>query len=423
MSNSFAPLRHRDFALFWTGAFVSNIGTWMETIALSYYVAATTGKAFWSGLIAAAGFVPIGLLGPIGGAIADRVDRRHLLLATTASQTMFAAVVTVAMFRGHPPVWLIAVIAFGSGCASAVGFPAYQATIPELVPPEELVAAIALGSAQWNLGRIIGPVAAGLVISLAGVSAALLVNTLSFFAVIAALLVITLPAVTKMANRPTLLASIRDGTRFVRGEPGLRVMFAAMCATIFLAAPFIALIPIMATRVLHGNSRTNSTLVTAQGIGAVAAALLLGPLAARLGPRHLLRVTVTAVPIALIVYGIGGGLWTTALALVLLGGCYLAALSSFTSIAQQRAPRELRGRVLSLNNVILGLLYPLGALIQGRLGDVIGIRRTTIGAGVILLALVVVTAIVRPGFTKPLEPSQVRAMSTNASAATTSPAI
>lgn len=179
-SSAFSPFKYRDFTLYWVGNFISNIGTWMETVALGAYVAEVTGKAFWSGIIAAAGFVPSGLLSPLGGVIADRFPRKPLLIGSTLFQTVAAGVLCWLAFadRLHPEI--IAILVALSGTAGALAFPAYQSIVRDLVPPEEITAAIGLGSAQWNLGRVLGPALAGLVISLGSIGWALAINTISF---------------------------------------------------------------------------------------------------------------------------------------------------------------------------------------------------------------------------------------------------
>ncbi|MEN9595034.1 MAG: hypothetical protein RLY23_1517, partial [Actinomycetota bacterium] len=182
-----APLRHRRFALMWFGAFVSNIGTWMETVGVGILVTETTGQATWTGVVAAAGFVPAAVLGPVGGALADRLERKKLLMITTTIQTLLAALLTTLAATGAPSPLVVTLIVFASGCASAIGFPTYQSVLPDLVPPEDLVGAIALSSAQWNLGRVIGPALAGIVIGFGGYAWAFSINTISFAAVFVAI--------------------------------------------------------------------------------------------------------------------------------------------------------------------------------------------------------------------------------------------
>jgi MFS family permease len=402
-AGSLAPFRHRDFALFWTGAFVSNVGTWMETVALGYYVADQTRQAAWSAVIAAAGFVPTAVLGPVGGALADRYPRRRIIIGTTAVMAALAAVLAglVAADRATPVV--IAVLTLGTGCVAAIGFPAYLATIPDLVPEDELPAATGLGSAQFNLGRIIGPVAAAAVISLGGVSTALVVNAVSFLAVIAAVGVIRLPLPRPDAVAVPMREAIPEGARFVRQEPGLRATFVLMCTNTLLAAPFIALIPAMAVKVLDGDETTTSILVTAQGVGAVTAGFTVGAIARRLGQRGQMVTAMSLMPVALALYGLAPTIWVMAPALAVLGALYLGALNSFTTVAQLRSPARLRGRVLAVNNAVLGALYPLGALVQGRLGDIVGLRTITVAAAVVLALVLLAGRALRPGFTRPLD--------------------
>ena len=156
-----SPLRHRDFALVWSAALVSNVGSWMQTVAVGVLVTLHTGQARWTGLVAAAAFLPMGLLSPVGGAMADRHDRRRWLLLTTVGETVFAGILTALAATGNAgPVWVTLAV-LGGGAMTAIGLPAYQALLPDLVGPDDLLGAISLSSAQWNLGRVIGPALAG----------------------------------------------------------------------------------------------------------------------------------------------------------------------------------------------------------------------------------------------------------------------
>jgi MFS family permease len=402
--DALAPLRQPPYARLWTGAFVSNIGTWMETLALGIYVTKTTHEAAWTGTIAAAAFVPIAFFGPIGGALADRLPRKWLLMATTVVQTGLATLLAVLFAIGHPSPLVLTVIVFGNGVCAGLCFPAFQAILPDLVPVEDLPGAIALSSAQYNLGRVVGPAVAGIVISVGGYSAAEAVNAASFFAVIAVLFTLALPPPSAQARDQKFFHSIIEGFRFVRREPGLRVNAAAMCLNTFLAAPFIALVPAMAVNVLRSGAAGTTVLITAQGIGAVTMALLLGSLVERFGPRRLLVSLIAALPLALTAYAYAPDLAVSAIALLVVGALYLGALSTFSTIAQLRAPASIRGRVLSVNTMILGALYPLGAVLQGKIADGIGLRLTTFGAGAIMAAVLMGGRLFRPGITAALDP-------------------
>jgi MFS family permease len=402
-----APLRHAPYARLWTGAFVSNIGTWMEAVALGLYVQRTTGQAAWTGTVAAAAFVPIAVVGPLGGALADRFPRKALLMITTVVQVALAGLLAVLFAVGDPSAPVVTLIALGNGTCAALGFPAFQAILPDLVPTDDLPGAIALSSAQYNLGRVVGPALAGVVIGTDRYAAAEAVNAVTFLAVVFVLLTLRLPPPAANARDDRIWRSIADGFRFVRREPGLRVNATAMCLNTFLAAPFIALVPTMAEEVLHEPNGT-AVLITAQGIGAVAMALRLGPLAERWGVRRVLLTMMASLPLALVAYAAAPNLALSAVALLVVGALYLGALSTFTTIAQLRAPAEIRGRVVSVHTMILGSLYPLGAVVQGKVADGVGLRETTAGAAVLLAAVLLAVRAVRPGATKAIdEPAEV----------------
>jgi predicted MFS family arabinose efflux permease len=387
------------FAILWTGAFVSNVGTWMESVAVGILVTHATGEAIWTGLVAAAGFVPVAVLAPVGGALADRVPRRQLLIVTSSIQTVLASVLTLLAATGRPGPGIVTLIVFGAGCVQAIGFPAYQAVLPDLVPHDEIVSAVALSSAQWNLGRIVGPALAGLVIELGGYEWAFAFNTLSFLAVIFAVVQLHLPPPAG-SDRYSIFASVRQGFDYARRDPGLRVVIAYMAVNSLFAAPFIGLVAYMGEKVFDGGT---AVLVTAQGIGAVAMALSLSALAHRFGNARVLAGVLWGLPPALVVYAVMPTIALSAIAIFVVGFLYLGALSSFTSIAQLRAPAEVRGRVMGLLMVLLGSFYPVGTIIQGALADAIGLRATTAGAAVIMLVILVVAKVARPRFASAVE--------------------
>jgi MFS family permease len=389
-SASLAPFRSRNFTLMWSGALLSNIGTWMEAVGLSYYVAHTTGKASWSALVGAAGFLPNGLLGPIGSAMADRWSRRRILVIGSALSAVVAAVLAMWVGSGSATPLGIAGLSFLAGCFGAFTFPSFQSTLPDLVPEEHLVAGVGLSNAQWNLGRIIGPAFAAVAISLGGIGTALWCNAVSFFAVIVAVALVSVPH--RNGERRAVFAALADGLRFAIAHPVMRRMLVVMLVTIGIASPFIALVSQMATNVLHGDARATSVLVTAQGVGAVIAAFTLGSITKKFGVTTVMFRAVALLCPALVAYGIAPRLWLAAPALTLVGLCYGYAFTCFSSVAQQSAPDEMRGRVLAVNFAVLGIMFPIGTLIQGWIADGVGLRWTTAGSGLVLAAGLAVLA-------------------------------
>ncbi len=379
---SFAPFRQRAFLLVFLGALVSNIGTWMETTALSYFVADHASVSA-SGLVAAAGFLPGALLGPVGGAWADRFDRRRIMVIANGCSALVAAAVAIVVATGHATPGRLALFSLAGGCTGAIGFPAFQAVLPDLVPAEDMVAAIGLSSTQWSLGRIVGPTLAVLAIAIGGVPAALWINAASFLAVMLAVILAGIPRNAVTTNR-SVIASVRDGIGFARRSAPVRAMVPIMALTVFIAAPFIGFIAQMATNVFDADQSGTSLLVTAQGVGAVVAGGALGSVSARFGVRAFLVGSIVALAPALVAYGLAPNLWLGAVALVVTGGGYMAALSAFTSVTQRSASSAERGRAMVINNFLLGAAYPLGLLVQGAIADRWSLRAATTGSGVAL---------------------------------------
>jgi MFS family permease len=320
--------------------------------------------------------------------MADRLDRKRVLITTNALAAVFAAMLAVWVGRGNAGPGVIAVLSFVAGAVVMFGFASFQTALPDLVPREHLVAAVGLSNAQWNLGRILGPALAALAMTVGSISTALWCNVVSFGAVIVAVLAARLPH--REGVRRPIFRALADGAGFARHHPAMRRMLALMIATILIGSPFIAFVSQMATNVFGGNARSTSLLVTAQGVGAVTAAFTLGGLTKRLGVWRLLTGAVLLLGPALVLYAIAPELWVAAIGLAIVGLLYGYAFTSFAGVAQQSAPDEMRGRVLAVNSFVLGLLYPIGTLIQGALADTAGLRWVTAASGLTLLAVSIV---------------------------------
>ena len=397
---SLRPLRSRNFALIWSAALVSNLGSWMQTVALGVLVYARTDKPAWAALVAAAGFIPIGLLAPVGGALADRLDRRKWLIATTLAETMFAAIIAVLAGFHHDPPWALVILSFLGGASGAMGFPAYQAMVPDLVPAEDLLGAVSLSSAQYNLGRVIGPALAGVVLLTGNYAFVFGINALSFGAVVIALLLVHIPKPVPVTGHLSMFQRIVEGAQAARAEPGCRSAIGWIAVVALLASPFIALVPVMAKQFHHAGGISTALitalLVTAQGIGAVAGALALPGLAIRYGRLTMLRTALFAVPVLLCGYALAPSLPLVLVAFMAVGAGYIFLLSGLNTVVQLRAPVEARGRILSIYMMALGLVYPLGAVLQGWLANGHGVRAVTVWGALALLVVLVLAAVFRP---------------------------
>ena len=409
LPSSLQPLSHRNFALVWGGGMVSNAGSWMQTVAVGAFVTARTGRAGWAGLIAAAAFLPIGLLAPIGGALADRLDRRKFVLFANLGEAAIASLLAWLAITGRATPGTVAAVVFVAGCITAIQLPFLQAMTLDLVPREHLLAAASLSSAQYNMGRVLGPSLAGLVIAVWGYEWAFVLNALSFFAVVTAMLLVRLEHI-RSTDRTPLLERIRVGARATRANPGARAAITTIAFVALLVSPFIALIPARAYLLAGGDAARaldndvfrksvgsiTGYLTTAQGVGAVIGALMITPLALRFGRRRMLFTNLVLLPLAVTFYASVPAKPIAIAALGVVGMLYIGILSGLMNVVQLWAPVEFRGRILSLYLVALGTIYPLGGLLQGWLADRIGLSRTVGLTGILLLAILGGWHLLRP---------------------------
>lgn len=395
---------------------ISNVGSWMQTVAVGAFVASHTGQRVWAAIAFVAGFLPQGLLSPIGGALADRFNRVRYLIFSNILEAAVATALAILVVEGHATPGLMTAIVAVGGCLVAIRLPFNQALLPDLVPPEDLLAAASLNSAQWNLGRVIGPTLAAAAIALWGYSWAFAINAISFGAVIVAMLLVRIEHhVVEITER--MWRRIADGFRAAREEPGCRAAISLMALAAFLAAPFIALIAARSLELTNGSDKAvasaTGVLTTAQGIGAVIGSLLVAELAHRFDRGRVLVFNLVTTPIALIAYGYAPSVTTAAFALGFVGLLYIGILAGLQTVVQLRAPVHVRGRVLSIYVVAIGGIFPIGGVIQGWLGDRIGLGNTTAIASGVMLAALVYIGVRRPHVFKALGDPAPEAIATD----------
>jgi len=394
--SSLRAFDHPSYLAVWMGALVSTIGTWMETVAMGVYVTQETGRAEWTGGIVALTYLPSVVLSPVGGALADRFDRRAYVALGTVAQLLLAGVLTLLAFTHQLSVPAVGVVALLNGCASTLIHPAFAAMLAELVPPRDLHSAMSLNSAQFNLGRIIGPALAAVVLAAGGPSWALLVNTLSFVAVLVALSrVRTPPRDTAKASRG-LWRQIAHGFSVARGDSDISLMLWGTMGVAVLVAPFIGLVPVFAIREFGQGAAATSLLVTCQGAGAVTAALGVGTLVDALGQRRLLGYLALSIGGLSALYWLSPTLPVAAVVIFVLGANYMMLMSGTHAYCQSRVPRELQARMSSLYSMVLGGGYAVGVWGLGALSDRVSLRFVMISSSVLFLALVLTLRLLRP---------------------------
>ncbi len=394
-SPTLRPFKSRNFTLIWTGALVSNIGTWMEAVALSSLVARETRSATQVAIASMAGFLPSAFASPIGGALSDRFDRKKFLQIGLGLETLCAILLTILVATGERRTAVLASVVFLSSTISSASLPNRQSVMPSLVPREDLPAAISLGSASWNGGRVFGPVFATLV-ALIGPSWAFAANAVSFSVLLIAWKFVELPPLQRSSNGESLPTLLNEGVQAIRKNPSLRFAVTFIAVLAGTAGPFIGLLAIMAKLEFNGGTGTTGLFVSAQGFGAVVGALLTTRLTRKLGRGRSMVGALIVLPLALGVYGLAPNRYVAAVALVFVGGAYLGAFTSCQSILQLHSPPQLRARVLAVFSVALSGTYCLGLLVHGPLADRTSVRVVTLVQAALTIAGLALLAILFP---------------------------
>lgn len=399
-------LRHRDFRLFWTGNFLSNIGTWMQNIAQGWLVLQLTNSAFWLGVVGFAASFPILLFALIGGVIADHVNKRKMLMVTQSAMMVFAFIMAALAYFKVINVHEIVFLALGTGIAMSLNTPTYQALVPRLVPREDLTNAIALNSAQFNMSRVLGPTLGGFAMALIGVAGNFFLNGLSFLAVLIALTRIryTEPARPQedhlvppqtdrfeaprsggpvptqaepvKASREGRLSAPRPGDIWKKLKQGFIYAFShsSMSSLILLVAigsllaiPYLTFVPYFARDVLGTDEPGLGILMACSGAGAFLGAITIASLM-HIRQRGLFVVRALAgFYAAIIAFTFSRNFYLSGLLLAVAGYCMIISVATINSLLQHLADDHMRGRVMSIYSTAFLGLPPLGCLIAGSL--------------------------------------------------------
>ncbi|QBF47088.1 MFS transporter [Janibacter limosus] len=388
MSSTFASLSIRNYRIYAMGAIVSNVGTWMGRVAQDWVVLTelTDHSASALGIVTGLQFLPMLLLAPWTGAVADRFPKRLLLLVTQATLGLTALVGGVLVLTGTAQLWHFYVLALITGIAAAFDNPARQTFVSEMVPRHRLSNAVALNSASFNLGRLIGPGVAGLVIAGIGSGQALVVNSLTFVSVIIALLCLRTSEMTP-APRVTGRGTALEGLRYVRGRPDIVLVLVLIFVLGTFGMNFQLTIALMATQTFHKGAEEYGLLGSIMAIGSLAAALMA---ARRNEPRlRVLLMALVGFTLATTAASLAPTYTTFAIALIACGMTSLTAMTTANAMVQMRTEPMMRGRVMALYMAIFFGGTPLGAPVIGWIGDVLG-ARWTLGVGAIAVGITLV---------------------------------
>lgn len=397
-SPTFASLaRHRNYRLYFAGQFVSQLGSWLQNAAQSWLILDLTHSASAVGVFGFCLYAPYAVVGLFGGALADSVDRRRMLMLSQTAMAVCAIALAAVAYLHSDRVWVIDLIGFVRGFVLVFNNPARQALIVELVGRKELSNAIALNSSLNNASRIFGPALAGVLIASFGVATCFALNAISFIAVLIALAAMRgdeLHREPRHLVRPPLLTSIRYGLDYARRTKTVAVLLTMLGVISMLAINFDVLLPVLARGTLHGNAQTYGFITSIFGVGAFAGALVSA--SRRRASRTLLLAAAAGFGAAQLLVASQNGVIGVAVALFATGLCYTMYTSSTNALVQLATPGFLQGRVGGLYNYVFLATGPFGSLIAGRLADAGGASLVLVVGGGATLVMAAFGLAARP---------------------------
>jgi predicted MFS family arabinose efflux permease len=362
-------LAYREYRLLWIGLIISNTGSWMATLAQGWLVVELSPSAalapFYLGVIGFVRAAPALLLSGFAGTIADRVDRRRLLIVSQLTLGLAALVLAILAQTRIVQIWQVVLMAGISACALTFDAPTRQSLVPHLVPPRDLMNAIGLNSAAFNGPGIIGPAIGGILVGSVGVSATFYLNALSYAAVIIALLLITPKPPISTAARPGVWQELIDGLAYVRAQPAILSLFLLAALMAVLARPYIQLLPAFVKGAIHGGPDTLGVMMAGSGAGALCGSIAVAFVGTRHHRGRISIVCATIAGLTLLGFSFTRTVLVGAVVLVALGGSVLLFMGMTNTLLQVHTALEMRGRVMALYTMIFLGFMPLGSWLLG----------------------------------------------------------
>lgn len=384
-TSPFTPLRHRDFRRIWAGNFVSGLGTMIQGVGAAWLMTEITDSVDLVALVQTAMTLPVVMFALIGGAIADSFDRRLVMLVAQVFMLVTSAILAAITFAGAIDAWTLLAFTFLVAAGAAVVNPTWHASVGDLVPREEIPAAVGLHSVGFNLSRSIGPAVGGAIVAAAGAAMAFLVNALSFIAIIVALLMWKRDRRNAGARelREPLIGAMTTGIRYVFMSPPLLRVLARNFLFGTTAVSILALLPSVAERMLGGDALTYGLLLGAYGAGAVAAAVASSIVRQYLKPETIIRIAFLAFALCALLNA-SGMIWATAFGLLLGGGSWVFGQTLFNTSMQLSAPRWVVGRAISFFHTASFGGMAFGSWIWGVVAEQCGLQTALVAASIAL---------------------------------------
>lgn len=369
---TFSSLYYRNYLYFSIGAGISNMGTWLQTIALSWLVLQMTNSSLYLGLINFASFIPVFLFSFIAGIYADRVNKKQLIIYTQIISMIFAFILGILVHKNIHTVFSIIFLAFLAGIAFAFVFPAWQAFISELVPKQELLNAIALNSAQFHAARLVGPTIAGLIIATLGTAACFYLNSISFLTVVIALLLIKHQFAPRQSKQSGW-KEFREGFHYIlNNRLVLYLLLGVGVVSIFGLSTYTTLMPVFARDILRGDAKTLGFLMGANGLGALLGALTVAYISHFAKPSGIIKYGMFVFSLSVFLFAFSKNLLLSLALLVIVGFAFLAVVSTLNTSIQSIVPQRIRGRIMSFFVWMFLGQMPLGGLLVGALAEKMG---------------------------------------------------
>jgi len=391
IKNLLRALRSRNYRLFLAGQSVSMVGTWMQQVAMSWLVYRITGSVFLLGVVGFTSQIPTFLFAPVAGVLADRWNRRRLLIITQALAMLQAALLAAVVLSGTVQVWHIIVLSLLLGVVNAFDIPIRQSFVVEMVyQREDLGNAIALNSSMVNGARLIGPAIAGLLVASVGEGACFVLNSISYLAVLVALAAMRLnPIPQHLKQRRNVFHELREGFAYAYGFGPIRSILLLIALVSLTGMPYAVLIPVFAKEVLHGGAHTFGFLMTASGCGALAGTVYLASLKSVVGLGKLIILTTILFAVGIAIFAVSSNIFLSLVSLAVAGFGAMTFAASCNTILQTILEEKMRGRVMSFFTVAFVGIAPFGSFGAGAMADIIGPRNTLlIGAACCLVGAV-----------------------------------
>jgi MFS family permease len=400
LAQTFAAMRYPNYRIWFAGLLISSIGGWMQSTAQQYLVYELTGSSAYLGIIGFANGIPSWMFMLLGGLLADKFSRKKILIITQLCLMTLALIAAALIFTGVIQPWHILILAFLLGVVNAFDTPARSAFLIELVDREDLTNAIALNSMVFNLAIIIGPAISGIIYAVVGPGWCFAINGVSFLAVFATLFIMRLAPFERQPRTRSALSEVKEGIAYIFSHNTVRKLIGNLGFIGIFSFSIMTLLPAWATNFLAGDSRTYGLLLSGRGVGAVAGALMIATLSNRNVRGIIWTAGSIAMPLVMLIFPQVRSLPLSILVMAGFGWCVMALVNTSTAMVQMVIPDNLRGRVMSIYNMVFNGSLPVGSLMNGTLAAAFGEPMTIMANGVMMSIFAISTLIFWPGMRK-----------------------